>query len=308
MHIKLGTRGSKLALTQAELIKEALITAQPEISVEIIEIKTSGDLAQGTDRAAKGDKKDWIFELEKALIDGTIDIAVHSGKDIPSDYEKVTTIISALKREDPRDVFIGSLLKDGTRLKFNALPKSAVVGTSSLRRKASILRLNPDLKIIDHRGNVPTRISKLDNSDSLSGIILAAAGLSRLKISNINDIHYFDTQDVMPAVNQGILAIQYLTAREDLKSVLAKIQDLDTEICFLAERSCVEVLGADCNSCVSVFANIVNGNLLLSARILSSDGDQRVEIIDRPILKTRINLECQLLANEILSIGGRELL
>ena len=178
--IVIGTRGSDLALAQAKLVARHLETAHPHHSIEIKVIKTEGDRRQGTPLAAQSDKKDWIVDPERALLAGEIDMAVHSGKDVPGELEQGTVIRSILKRATPYDAFVGKIQPHGGRLPFAELSHGAIVGTASLRRKASIRSFRGDVVLRDHRGNVPTRIKKLDDSPDLSGIIVAAAGLERL--------------------------------------------------------------------------------------------------------------------------------
>jgi hydroxymethylbilane synthase len=303
--LQLGTRGSLLALTQSELIAAAV--RELGAAVELKQIKTSGDKKQGTTAASKGDKKDWILELEQEVLAGTIDFAVHSGKDVPSDFEPGTEIISVLKREDPRDVFIGRQLGGGKALCWNDLPHGAVVGTASLRRQASIRRIRGDLKLVEHRGNVPTRLTKLAETAELSGIVLARAGIERL---GITDCVYepFAELDVMPAVNQGILCIQFREDRSDLRQLFQKLQDHDTQVAFTAERACVAVLGADCKSSVSVYARTEAGNVLLSVRIMLPDGSATVEKLDSVSPAAEAAQLGSAVAHEILAAGGKELL
>ncbi|MFM1847224.1 MAG: porphobilinogen deaminase [Pseudomonadota bacterium] len=276
MHIKVGTRGSKLALTQTGLVADALRARGH--TVELIEIKTLGDKKQGTPDAAKGDKRDWIHELEVAVLNRSIDLAVHSGKDVPALLAPETELLPILRREDPRDVFIGRKLPTGdSRLRFEAIPNSGVVGTASLRRRAQLLTLRPDASVRDHRGNVPTRLQKLDDSTDLAGIILAAAGLQRLGINDI-DAEPLDPAVFVPAINQGILTVQIHREALLLRSEIARLQESATVAEFHAERGCVELLDADCNSAVSIFAEAHHDTVTLHARVMLPDGSKRIAI------------------------------
>ncbi len=281
MKVRIGTRGSKLALAQTEMVAKAIKEKNPSIAIEIIDIKTIGDRKQGTPQASFGDKKDWVYDLELALLSNSIDLAVHSGKDVPPNIERGTAVAPVLKRADPRDAFIGKL-QGNTRLSFSQLPRGAVIGTASLRRKASLLRLRPDLKIVEHRGNITTRISKLDQSDELSGIVLACAGLERIGM----EIEYskFPCSEFMPALNQGTLVAQFLETRDDINSLIKTLSDPDTLVAFQAERACAEILEGDCHSAVSIFAELRNGTLSLSCRVMTHDGTKSVEILlkDQP--------------------------
>ena len=183
--ITVGTRSSLLALTQAHKFLVELQAISKTDYSELLHSKTQlilteGDLKQGTQDAGKLTKKAWIREIEDALVDGRIDVAIHSGKDIPADIHEDTKLLPILRREYPFDIFIGKIDENGNRKKFSSLDADALIGTASLRRRLFSQRINPNFKIVEHRGNVPTRLTKLDESESLSGIILAEASLKRL--------------------------------------------------------------------------------------------------------------------------------
>jgi len=302
-----GTRASLLATTQSNLIVQALLSAYPGLVVELKELKTTGDKKQGTAAASKGDKKDWIYELELAVLDETIDIAVHSGKDVPSDFEVGTEIMSVLNREDARDVFIGRKLPSGERLKFCDVPHGAKIGTASLRRQASLRRMRPDLKPVEHRGNVPTRLLKLQELSHLSGIVLAKAGVERLAIKDCV-FEEFATQDMMPAVNQGILCVQFKASRSEVRALVSKLTDPATQSCFTAERACVSVLGADCKSSVSVFAKLEDGKISLSARVLLTDGTKNIEVLNRSAPVSEAAQLGSAVGHEIIALGGDKII
>lgn len=276
MHVRIGTRGSTLAITQTGLVEDAL-RARGD-TVQRIEIKTLGDKKQGTPDAAQGDKRDWIHELELAVVDRAVDLAVHSGKDVPAIIAADTVLLPILQREDPRDVFIGC--KDaagGGRLRFAAIPSGGIIGTASLRRRALALTVRPDLAVRDHRGNVPTRLKKLDETPDLAGIILAAAGIHRLGLAGLGE-EPLDPTHFVPAINQGILTVQVRRDNGALIEALLELQNPSTVAAFAAERGCVELLDADCNSAVSIFAEVGPHEVALHARVMLPDGSKSIAI------------------------------
>ena len=274
--IKLGTRGSKLALIQTLTLADELRRIDPSLEIEITDVKTLGDLKQGTPLASKGDKKDWIYELELGILSGGFDLVVHSAKDIPSDIEPETEVLPILARENPLDVFIGRL-RDGQRIKFSEIAFGSKVGTASLRRKACLLRLRPDLQIIEHRGNVTTRIEKLDANPELAGIVLAAAGLNRLGLNNLSS-DIFTPSEVLPAVNQGMLAVQFLSTRSDIREIIQPLSHKVVYTTWLAERTVVDIIKGDCKSSVGIFSTITDDKLELSARVMLPDGSKCIDI------------------------------
>jgi len=305
MIIRIGTRGSKLALAQAKMVEDVLVNLGQR--VELVLIKTLGDRKQGTSFAGVSDKKEWIYDLEVALLHGEIDLAVHSGKDVPVGIEKGTKLSSCLKRATPQDVFIGKINKEtGKRLKFSALQDGDIVGTASLRRRAQLLRLKPGLSVREHRGNVPTRIEKLDNDSSLAGIVLAHAGILRLGLETL-EVYPFSFDELLPAVCQGTLAAQYREEDTGVEGVVIKTRDSYTERSFQAERNCVAVLEADCDSALSVFAEVLEENTFLRARVLSGDG---TECLEEVLIEKRGNevKQGKLVGETLLGRGARRLL
>lgn len=278
MKIRIGTRGSKLALIQASQVESAISQIIPTAQVEIIKIKTLGDKKQGTPNAKVADKKEWIYELEEALIAEQIDVAIHSGKDVPIDISQHTTLKPVLKREEARDAFVGALEDNGKRLAFSDLPHDGVIGTSSLRRKAQLKLHHSGVKVIDHRGNVPTRIRKLDESGgSINGIILAGASLVRLGF-NMLDCELLDPTFMVPALNQGILVAQYRIGDRRIEDALSNLCDTDTCVVWLAERSCATTLQGDCRSAIGIFARMVsNHRIAITCRVLTPDGSECLE-------------------------------
>ncbi|MDP6624900.1 MAG: hydroxymethylbilane synthase [Nitrospinota bacterium] len=268
--IKIGSRGSALALWQANWVRDSLLKHWPELIVTIEKITTSGDRFLDAPLSRVGGKGLFTKEIEEALLDHRVDIAVHSMKDVPAALPEDLSIAVITEREDPRDVLIS---KENITLKN--LPQGATVGTSSLRRQAQLLKFRPDLKITPLRGNVVTRISKLENA-GLDAIVLAAAGVKRLqwedKISE-----YIDINICLPAIGQGALGLEI---RENDKNVLPYINDLDhyqTHLELTAERALLKKLQGGCQVPVAAHAKVDGGNIKLTAMVSSLDGKRFIE-------------------------------
>ena len=304
--VLIGTRGSELALRQAELLRDGLLTLLPSLDIQFVTIVTTGDKRQGLPSASKGDKKDWVFEIEKSLLKGECDIAIHSSKDVPLNIEPETEILPVFKRATPFDALCLSeqMLAAGV-CRISDLPQGSTIGSSSLRRRAQLLRLRPDLNIVPCRGNVPTRLRKIEE-EKLDGIVLAAAGLERL---GVNEKRFFlvSPTDILPAVNQGILAVQLRQSRTDIRQLVSQLIDRDTEAAWIAERGFVSVLEADCDSALSVFGETKSGLLELSARVLSHEGDICIE--QKSTLKAENSRELgKLLGENFLARGAYAIL
>jgi hydroxymethylbilane synthase len=261
---RLGSRGSPLALTQARMVSAALCAAHGwgEDAIEIVPIRTSGDKIQHRPLAEVGGKALWTKELDRALIDGEIDFAVHSMKDVETIRPPEIAIAAMLPRADMRDRLIGAASLD-------ALPQGARIGTSSPRRSAQLLRRRPDFRIVLFRGNVDTRLARLDQGEA-EATLLAAAGLDRLGRSDVG--HAIEVETMLPAPAQGAVGIEALAARGDVRALLAAIDDAETSECVRAERALLAALGADCRSPVAALATRVGSRLWLRAEILSEDG------------------------------------
>ena len=258
--LRLGTRGSKLALAQSNQVAQA-ITKATGVSVELVVISTRGDRIQNKPLAEIGGKGLFTMELEAALRDGSIDFAVHSLKDLPTDDPKGLCLPVTPKRADPRDVWVGA--KDAKR-----------VGTGSLRRGCQIEGRNPDVEILGIRGNVDTRINKI-KENNLDGIILAAAGVKSLRLDEkIGFI--FESDSILPAVGQGIIAVQ--CRKEDkIKHLIKNINDVKTSLCAIAERKMLQTIGGDCDTAIGGLAEIKNNNLKLRAQLFSDCGKESFE-------------------------------
>ena len=266
--LKLGTRGSPLAQTQARKVASALEAAQrwPEGYVEIVTFTTTGDKVQDRPLAEIGGKALWTKELDRALIAGEVDFCVHSMKDVESTRPKEIHIAAVRPRGDVRDRIIGAESID-------KLKKGAVVGTSSKRRAAQLLRLRPDLKIVTLRGNVETRLQKVETGE-IDATLLAAAGLKRLEITAGNAI---PTEVLLPAPGQAVIGIECRTNDTRTQSVLTTVNNQITYDCVMAERTFTRALGATCASPVAAFCVLEDGDLRLRAQIFSEDGKDMVE-------------------------------
>jgi hydroxymethylbilane synthase len=266
---RIGTRSSPLALAQAEMVKAALIIAHGwhDDTLVLVPMLSSGDKDQSRPLAEIGGKALWTKELERALIDEQIDIAVHSMKDVETVRADAFTIAAMLPRADVRDRLIGA---DSVL----SLPKNALVGTSSPRRAAQLKALRPDLRAAPIRGNVATRMAKVQAGE-FDATLLAAAGLNRLGMPDTGVA--IETNDMLPAASQGAIGIDCLSARDDIVSLLQAVNDQNTFACVMAERAFLEALGGTCHSPVAAQARIEGATILLRGQILSEDGSERHE-------------------------------
>ena len=266
--LRLGTRGSPLALAQAHMTAHALITAHgwaPD-AIEIVTVQTSGDRIQDRALADIGGKALWTKELERALVAQEIDFAVHSMKDVETIRPAIFQIAAMLPRADVRDKLVGVE-------SFDALPANPIVGTSSPRRAAQVMRLRPDATITLFRGNVATRLAKLAAGE-VHATLLAAAGLDRLDQSDIGVTIPIDT--MLPAPSQGAVGIEALADNAPLHDALAVISDIDTTDAVAAERAVLKALGGTCHSPIAALAVVDGDGLYLRAEIISPDGQETV--------------------------------
>ena len=252
--LKIGTRGSRLALHQARLVETELRSAFPSLETEITEIKTLGDINFEEDISRIGGKGIFVKEIEQSLLSGETDIAVHSMKDMPSALPGGLVIGSVLKREDPRDVFVSA---DGRTLE--QLGGKGRVGTGSIRRKTQLLFRFPDLEVVPIRGNVDTRLRKILSED-LDGIVLAAAGLNRLGLSERITQHLAQNY-MVPAPCQGIIAIECREDDTETRDFISAITHPDTETVAVFERSFLETFGGDCQIPLGCCAEIHLGKI-----------------------------------------------
>lgn len=271
--LRLASRGSPLALAQANLVRNALAEAHgwdPEELDDICPIqivRTSGDRIQDRPLVEAGGKGLFAKEIEEALLEGEADIAVHSMKDLPAEQPEGLAIPAVLAREEPFDVF---LARDG--LPFDKLPDNARIGTSSVRRQAQALRLRPDLKIVPLRGNVETRLLKLARGEA-DAIILARAGLVRLNLS-LPDSELLSGDDWLPALCQGIIAIE---TREDdslVREIVSEINDGETHLAAACERGFLAALDGSCRTPLAGLAEVEHGMVRFRGQVLTPDGSQ----------------------------------
>lgn len=297
--VVIGTRGSKLALAQTELVRAAIYEAHPELRVAVERITTKGDVVLDRPLSAIGDKGLFVAEIELALREGRIDLAVHSAKDLPSALPPDMALAAFPRRADPRDVLIaraGGGLAD--------LPDSARVGTSSLRRACQLRRLRPNLQIVDLRGNVDTRLRKL-HEGQYDAIVLAAAGLDRLGISGLA-IERLAPDLMIPAVGQGALAIEVRAGDEASAALLAPLDDPATRAAVTAERAFLARIGGGCQVPAGAYARHDGATLVLAGMIGARDGRVvRGELAGPAAEPAALGAR---LADTLLDEGGRALL
>ena len=263
--IRIATRRSPLALWQAEHVKERLQALEARLAVELLPLTTRGDELVDVSLVKAGGTGLFVKELENALADGRASIAVHSMKDVPAELPPGFALGAILAREDPRDAFVCAAHAD-----LSSLPPGAVVGTSSLRRQAQIAARFPALEIRPLRGNVQTRLAKLDRGE-FAAIVLAAAGLKRLGLAS-RIRAYLAFEESLPAAGQGALGIECLASRGDLLELLGKLADPATSACVRAEREVNRALGGSCTIPLGAYAQAEAGALRLRALVASPDG------------------------------------
>ena len=265
--VRIATRKSALALWQAEYVKTQLEHFHPDLTVELVPMVTKGDIILDTPLAKVGGKGLFVKELEVAMLEGRADIAVHSMKDVPVEFPEGLGLEVICPREDPRDAFVSNHIQS-----FEDLPQGAIVGTSSLRRQCQIKALRPDLDIRDLRGNVNTRLRKLDEGE-YDAIILAAAGLIRLEMPA--RIRQFIAPEVMlPANGQGAVGIECRTNDQRIKSLLAPLECQKTRYRVFAERAMNRALEGGCQVPIGSFAELTDDNLYLRGLVGAVDGSQ----------------------------------
>ena len=263
--LRIATRKSPLAMWQAEYIKARLEAIHPDLTVELIPMVTKGDIILDTPLAKVGGKGLFVKELEVAMLEDRADIAVHSMKDVPVEFPEGLGLEVICEREDPRDAFVSN-----TYRQIEELPPGAIVGTCSLRRQCQLSEARPDLKIIDLRGNVNTRLNKLDNNN-YDAIILAAAGLKRLDME-YRIASYIEPEQSLPAVGQGAVGIECRTQDERIKALLAPLNDSLTSDRVLAERAMNLALEGGCQVPIGSYAVIDGDELWLRGLVGKPDG------------------------------------
>jgi len=267
--LRLATRKSPLAMWQALHVHERLTAAWPALEVEIVQMTTQGDKILDTPLAKVGGKGLFLKELEQALLDQSADIAVHSMKDVPVELPPGLHIPVIMTREDSRDAFVSTHFPD-----LSSLPAGARVGTSSLRRQCQLRARYPDIEVVDVRGNVNTRLSKLDNGD-FDALILAAAGLKRLGLE-ARITTPLSVEESLPAIGQGAIGIECRSGDEQVMELISVLDDKTTHICLSAERAMNKRLQGGCQAPVAGHAVLESNNLLMSALVGMPDGSQLI--------------------------------
>lgn len=266
--LKIGTRGSPLALAQAHTVRDQIAAAHEDIGaddIEIVVIKTSGDRILDRHLMNAGGKGLFTKEIEEALIDGSIDCAVHSSKDMPTTLPDGLELSIFLKREDPRDAFISDKFSH-----FLDMPHGATLGTASLRRRAQALRLRPDLKVVTFRGNVQTRIKKLKEGEA-DATFLALAGLNRLGMAKAA-AEKLSLEDFLPAPAQGAVTVEVRANDARMKNLLAPLHDHETALAVAAERALLAGLDGSCRTPIAAHATLQGNLVMMQAMLLSVDG------------------------------------
>ncbi len=299
-HIKIGTRGSQLALWQANWVKSALESRNPGISVDLLVIKTKGDKILDVPLAKIGGKGLFVKEIEEALLDGRIDLAVHSMKDMPAEIPDGLCICAIPERENPKDVLIS---RNG--LKFHELPEGSTVGTGSLRRAAQLRYKRPDLLISPLRGNLDTRLRKLETGD-MDAVILAAAGLRRLQFEH-KITEYLDPEIMLPAAGQGALCIETRENDSDIASVVSGLDDPETRITVTGERAFLNRLEGGCQIPVAAHGTVEENLLVLSGLVAEPDGSLIIRDRLSGTVAASESIGIQL-AENLLSMGAKQIL
>ena len=298
--LRIGTRGSALALWQAKWVKSQLLAAHEDLAVELVVIKTTGDKILDVPLAQVGGKGLFVKEIEEALLEGRADLAVHSVKDMPAELPEGLHLAVMPPREDPRDALIS---KNGVGL--DALPHGARLGTSSLRRSAQLLHLRPDLRIETLRGNVDTRLRKLE-TEGFDAIVLAAAGLKRMELSHVIS-EYLEPGRILPAVGQGALGIETRTGDAFTNKMVANLAHEQTMTIVGAERAFLKRLEGGCQVPIGAHGILEDETLILSGMVADLKG---VHMIRRDLRGDSQQPEIvgERLAQEILELGGAEIL
>ena len=298
--LRIATRKSPLALWQANHVRDALIARHPELSIELLTMTTQGDKILDTPLAKVGGKGLFVKELETGMLEGRADLAVHSMKDVPVEFPEGLCLAAVLPREDPRDVLISN-----TCSSIDELPEGARVGTSSLRRQSQLRARRPDLRILDLRGNVNTRLSKLDNGE-YDAIMLAAAGVKRMGWE-ARITEFLPPEQFLPAIGQGAIGIEIRTDNTHVAELVGELNDAHTAIRISAERALNEALQGGCQVPIAGYSEISHGVILLRALVGRPDGTELVQgvISGKPEDAEELG---RVLAEDLLSRGAKEIL
>jgi hydroxymethylbilane synthase len=294
--IIIGARGSKLALAYVSKVKGLMLDSLKGIDIHIKTIKTSGDIHQDIKLSEIGGKNLFCKEIEENLILNNIDIAVHSLKDMESVEHKDLMIGAFIKRNDPRDTLISNKIK-----KINELKNNIIIGSSSRRRELQLKKINKNISVVNLRGNIDTRIKRVEEK-KIDAIILAAAGVKSLNLENKISLT-FETHEMLPAVGQGIIAVQCRKKDNFIKDIIKKINDKETNFCAQAERKMLQTIGGDCETAVGGLAEIHNNNLTLKAQLFSDLGEDSFdyELTGRDVDAHNIG---KIVGEKLLSLAG----
>lgn len=298
--LKIATRQSPLALWQANYVKDRLQQLYPDLTIELVPMVTKGDVILDSPLAKIGGKGLFVKELENALLTKEADIAVHSMKDVPMQFPEGLGLAVICQREDPRDAFVSHSYRT-----FAELPQGAVVGTSSLRRQCQLKALRPDLDIRSLRGNVGTRLSKLDNGD-YDAIILASAGLIRLGLAD-RIASFIDVEQSLPAAGQGAVGIECRTDDMQVHALLAPLADAETTYCVRAERAMNNHLQGGCQVPIGGYAVLRQGQLYLRALVGDIDGSRIIRAEGKSAVENAEILGVQI-AEQLLAQGADKIL
>lgn len=298
--LKIATRQSPLALWQANYVKDRLQQLYPDLTIELVPMVTKGDVILDSPLAKIGGKGLFVKELENALLNKEADIAVHSMKDVPMQFPEGLGLAVICQREDPRDAFVSHAYRT-----FAELPQGAVVGTSSLRRQCQLKALRPDLDIRSLRGNVGTRLSKLDNGD-YDAIILASAGLIRLGLAD-RIASFIDVEQSLPAAGQGAVGIECRTDDVQVHTLLAPLADAETTYCVRAERAMNNHLQGGCQVPIGGYAVLQQGQLYLRALVGDIDGSRIIRTEGKSAVENAEVLGVQI-AEQLLAQGADKIL
>ena len=300
MHLRIGTRGSKLALTQSEWVKGRIEAQHPDVQVELVRVKTTGDKILDAPLSKIGGKGLFVKEIEEALLSERIDLAVHSMKDVPAALPEGLILATFPEREDPRDAFVSTKYYG-----LEQLPQGARVGTGSLRRSAQLLHIRPDLELVPMRGNVDTRLRKLEAGE-YEAIILAASGLRRLGLKD-RISQALGVEQILPAIGQGALGLEVRRDDEETVGLIDFLNHKETEITVKAERAFLTELEGGCQVPLAAFCRTENGQLRLEGMVAELDGSK----VLRDQMKGEENESEEMgiaLARRLLAAGADEIL
>ncbi|MCX8738179.1 hydroxymethylbilane synthase [Gilliamella sp. B2824] len=300
MKIRIATRRSPLALWQANFVKQNLLLAHKNLTVELIPMMTQGDIILDSPLAKIGGKGLFVKQLEQAILTNQADIAVHSIKDIPAQFPEGLTLATICQRDDVRDAFISNHYSN-----LDELPNGAIVGTSSLRRQCQLRANYPHLQIKDLRGNVGTRLAKLDNQE-YDAIILASVGLKRLDLQD-RIKQYIDINSILPAVGQGAIGIETRANDKPLLDILSVLDDKNSRICIQAERAMNKALQGGCQVPIACYSQLNNDILFLQGLVGSIDGSKIIKATVEGSINDPEKLG-QTLAEHLLEQGAKSIL